>query len=1066
MVSIKSHHKLANRLTGILYIGQNASIISNLRRLLDGVADFEFFAEFSLADALTLLEKSPTAVILLELTTSPANSLNTLQQLRQQYPHKPVILLADAATADTAVHLAEDNSLDYLINQEFDKTHLFRAIKYTLNQQRLRSELAFINQVGRQLTSSLDLNQVVATTLEQARRLLDAMACSIWLIDKETNSLICREVAGPGNEYLRGWRLEMGQGIVGWVTANNQPVLIEDTWSDSRYYPSIDQKTGIPIRSMLCLPLQTKQNTLGALQLVDQNIDTFTQADLTLLESVASSAAIAIENAQLYEQAQLEIAERKRAEEALRIRNEELDRLYRASDTLLASTTPDFKSLAKSIVETVRREFVNTNCSLVLIDPDTDKLNRVAASGPYVEEVNRSILTVSGPGIIPEAIRTGKSLNVYDVDTQPQYKQGWKLTKSELCVPLKIDRRVIGAIDMQSSDYHAFNQDDERLLSHFADRAALALQSVRLFNETQRWAKELDLLNHIIATITAGATEADIFQTACVELSNFLQAPFTFLSLLDEEQVAQVVVSEMLPPRVISQIGAPLPMQNSLLFQSIFESGQAYANANFDLHSDAAFKPFADLPDFQAESISLVTAPIVYRGQVAIGSLILFSLENRAFSPSEVRLVKVVGEELGRALETVRLSDRLRAYASELEERVAARTEELHIANTRLVQALQSRDEFLASMSHELRTPLNAIMLRCELMRESGPDAAGQARSLHIIEESAQHLLELINDILDVAKIEAGKLELLVEPVPVRMICESSLRMVAHMAQKKQIELKETIDDTAVIIHADGRRIKQVLVNLLTNAVKFTPEGGKIGLDVRGNPEEDCVQFIVWDNGIGIDPDDMPRLFQPFVQLDATLSRKYSGTGLGLALVHRLVQMHHGTIELESQVGIGSKFTISLPWSSVTAKNKQTNGPTAVSPITLPASPVIDNSDITLLLVEDNEAAMEALTEYLATQGYHVVQARNGLEAVELAFSAAPDLILMDIQMPGLDGLEAMRRIRANPNQAATIIVAMTALVMPGDRERCLEAGANTYISKPISFKELNNAIKSQVAAR
>lgn len=278
---------------------------------------------------------------------------------------------------------------------------------------------------------------------------------------------------------------------------------------------------------MLCLPLQTKQNTLGALQLVDQNIDTFTQADLTLLESVASSAAIAIENAQLYEQAQLEIAERKRAEEALRHRNEELDRLYRASDTLLASTTPTL-SLAKSIVETVRREFVNTNCSLVLIDPDTDKLNRVAASGPYVEEVNRSILTVSGPGIIPEAIRTGKSLNVYDVDTQPQYKQGWKLTKSELCVPLKIDRRVIGAIDMQSSDYHAFNQDDERLLSHFADRAALALQSVRLFNETQRWAKELDLLNHIIATITAGATEADIFQTACVELSNFcrLRSPF------------------------------------------------------------------------------------------------------------------------------------------------------------------------------------------------------------------------------------------------------------------------------------------------------------------------------------------------------------------------------------------------------------------------------------------------------------------------------------------------------------------------------------------------------------
>lgn len=1066
MVSIISHQKLANRLTGILYIGQNVSVISNLRGLFDGAADFQFYAEFSLEDALALVERSPTAVILLEIAAPLPGSLNVLQQLRQQFPHKPVILLADAAVADTAVRLAKDNSLDYLIIQECDKTHLFRAIKYNLDQQRLRTELAFINQVGRQLASSLDLNQVVATTLEQARRLLDAMACSIWLIDKETHKLVCREVAGPGNEHLRGWRLEMGQGIVGWVTANNQPVLIEDTGSDTRYYPIVDQTTGIHIRSMLCLPLQTKQNTLGALQLVDQNVATFTQADLTLLESVASSAAIAIENAQLYQQAQQEIAERKRAEEALRRRNEELDRLYRASDTLLASTTPDFKSLAKSIVETVRREFVNTNCSLLLIDPETDKLNRVAASGPYVEEVNRSILTVSGPGIIPEAIRTGKSLNVGNVDMQPQYKRGWDLTKSELCVPLKIDRRVIGAIDMQSSDYHAFAQNDERLLSHFADRAALALQSVRLFNETQRWAKELDLLNHIIATITAGASETDIFQTACVELSNFLKAPFTFLSLLDEEQKTQVVVSEMLAPRAISRIGAALPVQHSLLFQSIFETGQAYANANFNLHSDAAFKPFADLPDFQAETISMVTAPIVYRGQVAIGSLILFSLENRTFSPSEVRLVKVVGEELGRALETVRLSERLRAYTSELEERVAARTEELHIANTRLVQALQSRDEFLASMSHELRTPLNAIMLRCELMRESSPDAAGQTRSLNIIEESAQHLLELINDILDVAKIEAGKLELMVEPVPVRTICESSLRMVAHMAQKKQIELKETIDDTAVIIHVDGRRIKQVLVNLLTNAIKFTPEGGKIGLDVRGNPEEEIVQFIVWDNGIGIDPDDMPRLFQPFVQLDATLSRKYSGTGLGLALVHRLVQMHHGTIELESQIGVGSKFTISLPWSTPDGKNQSGNGLTAVPVISLSTSPAVDNSNITLLLVEDNEAAMEALSEYLVTQGYHVLQARNGLEAVEKALGEAPDLILMDIQMPGLDGLEAMRRIRANPNQAATVIVAMTALAMPGDRERCLEAGANTYISKPISFKELNNAIKSQIAAR
>lgn len=401
-----------------------------------------------------------------------------------------------------------------------------------------------------------------------------------------------------------------------------------------------------------------------------------------------------------------------------------------------------------------------------------------------------------------------------------------------------------------------------------------------------------------------------------------------------------------------------------------------------------------------------------------------------------------------------------------IEDALQQRTEELSQVNAELAKAARLKDEFLASMSHELRTPLNAILGMTEVLQDQihGPVNEKQARSLHIIEESGRHLLALINDILDLAKIEAEKLNLEISPVDVEQVCEASLRLVKDTAFKKHLEIFTNFEGRGLIVQADERRLKQILVNLLSNAVKFTPEGGKIGLELRTDTVEQVIQFVVWDTGIGIAANDISRLFKPFVQLDSRLSRQFEGTGLGLSLVQRLSELHGGSITLESTPGQGSRFTVALPW---TDKDMQKPPEPALNlSAKLVSSSFTSARGLTqpplILLAEDNESNISTMGNYLQAKGYRLTVARHGAEAIERAKTERPDLIIMDIQMPGMDGLTATRQIRASNDStlAAIPIIALTALAMPGDQERCLAAGANEYLTKPVGLRALIGVIE------
>jgi PAS domain S-box-containing protein len=382
-------------------------------------------------------------------------------------------------------------------------------------------------------------------------------------------------------------------------------------------------------------------------------------------------------------------------------------------------------------------------------------------------------------------------------------------------------------------------------------------------------------------------------------------------------------------------------------------------------------------------------------------------------------------------------------------------------ANKELVRISRLKDEFLANMSHELRTPLNAILVFSELLLDNiqGQLNEKQRKSLGHINKSGKHLLSLINDILDLSQIEAGQMKLNIEPVQVSTLCQKSIQFVKAAAQKKQIKLFRADDGCVSTLQADERRLKQILSNLLSNAVKFTLKGGKVRLEIIGDELSGVAKFSVIDTGIGIPENEIKQLLQPFVQLDGSLSRHQEGAGLGLALVYKLTKSHGGSIKVESEVGKGSCFSVLLPW--------QKNDNPLPKPIMTetPASVKTVSPSTLILLSEDNESNLIGIKTGLQARGYQVMVAYNNLEAIDLIQEKKSALIFMDISMQKMCGVEAIQQIRADRKTylAKIPIIALTSLALPGDKEQCLRAGANAYLSKPINIKRLVEEIEKQL---
>ncbi|MBV8884964.1 MAG: hybrid histidine kinase/response regulator HrmK [Chroococcidiopsidaceae cyanobacterium CP_BM_RX_35] len=388
---------------------------------------------------------------------------------------------------------------------------------------------------------------------------------------------------------------------------------------------------------------------------------------------------------------------------------------------------------------------------------------------------------------------------------------------------------------------------------------------------------------------------------------------------------------------------------------------------------------------------------------------------------------------------------------------ISLQFQQLEIRNRELLRTNQLKSEFLANTSHEIRTPLSAILGFTHLLLAQGynPDHLRHQEYLNIILASGQHLLALINDILDLSKIAANQLEIHWEPVDVPSLCRSVLTLVKEKASDKGLELRLELDPQATTLTADSLRLKQMLFNLLSNALKFTNQG-VVGLRVKHHNL--FLHFTVWDTGTGISQEEQSRLFQPYSQIANVAVGHQEGTGLGLALTQKLAELHGGWVELQSELNCGSEFTIVLPLTAVGQAS------VAASPVSQPmgttntvVKPVEERSTakLAVMLVEDNLHNAKLMTTYLSKLGYEVTWVKNAAQMWEALKGRLPALILMDVHLPDVDGLTLLQQLQAQERYQKIPVIAQTAMAMKGDRETCLAAGAIEYISKPIDLKVL-----------
>jgi signal transduction histidine kinase/ActR/RegA family two-component response regulator len=363
--------------------------------------------------------------------------------------------------------------------------------------------------------------------------------------------------------------------------------------------------------------------------------------------------------------------------------------------------------------------------------------------------------------------------------------------------------------------------------------------------------------------------------------------------------------------------------------------------------------------------------------------------------------------------------------------------------NVELARVASAREDFLSSMSHELRTPLNAVLGQAQALTEGtfGPLTPPMRDALSVITTSGTHLLSLLNTVLDLARLEAGALPLHREPVGVVAVAQEALHLVRPQARERTVTLELVTtgcapDDVAWL---DRLRTRQVLANLLSNAVKFSPGGRVVRLEVRR--EDEAWAFTVRDEGPGIDKHDQLRLFHPFVQADGGRTRRHDGAGLGLALVKRLLDLHGGSIGLDSEPGHGAAFTARFPVSP------------DVEPSTATPTPIVRTLK-SALIVDDTIINVEPLRRYLARLGVDVRTAENGPDALALVAQRAPQVIFLDWHMPGMDGCEVIRRLRHEPFSRDVRIITLTALVGDHVKDEALQAGADAFLPKPARLAE------------
>jgi signal transduction histidine kinase/DNA-binding NarL/FixJ family response regulator len=656
-----------------------------------------------------------------------------------------------------------------------------------------------------------------------------------------------------------------------------------------------------------------------------------------------------------------------------------------------------------------------------------------------------------GEGAMGRVAETREPLIIEDYLTwearAPQY--GDVQIHASMAAPLMVGGRLVGVITiLTSTAERQFGPADLHLLNLFAQQAAITIENARLFEAEQRRAEQFRVIGEVGRRITSILAVDELLGEIARLLKRNLGYYLVGIALIEGDELVFKAGAGAVwenpgfqPPRLkVGQEG---------ITGWVAQSGQPLLVP--DLSQESRYYSVPQASEMQSE----LAVPLKVK-EAVIGVLHVQSDRLNAFDESDAVLLQSLADQAAIAIENARLYDQAQR---EIADRRRAQ-EELRQAKEAAEAATKAKSIFLANMSHELRTPLNAILGFTQLMDRDPNLTAEQKENLGIINRSGEHLLALINDVLEMSKIEAGRVALQEKSFDLYRLLDTLEEMFRLRAEGKGLALSfERTGNVPQYVRMDEGKMRQVLMNLLGNAVKFTAEGG---VAVRVTSADEGLQLIleVEDTGPGIAPEELEAVFEPFVQT-ASGQQSLEGTGLGLSISRQFARLMGGNITVRSELGQGSVFRLEAPFALADAAEAEEVRPSRRVVGLEPNQPIYR-----LLIVDDRETTRQLLVKLLEPLGFEVREAVHGQEAIEIWERWEPHLIWMDMRMPVMDGYEATRRIKATAKGQATVVVALTASAFEEDRGMILAAGCDDVVRKPFRKNEILDALAKYLKVR
>jgi K+-sensing histidine kinase KdpD/DNA-binding response OmpR family regulator len=942
-------------------------------------------------------------------------------------------------------------TLAHSVSVSLENARLFNETQNLLQQtQQRNAELAVINSVQQGLAAQLDMNAIYDLVGDRIRDIFDAQAVMIGTYDHDQERAFIPYLFEKGERYTFT-QTEPFNKFSRYLIDNRQTVLINENAQEK----AVEFDMGIPAgehpQSMLFVPLATSDKVIGFISLQDIDHEhAFDKSDVRLLETLAASMSVALENARLFAESQRLLHETEQRAAELTIIN--------SVGQALASQL-DYQAIIEMVGERIRETFAADSIALF----QYDCRNNLLRTSYWIQDDHRFPVHVTEPepsltlqiiekskpiiiGTYKEAVESGSMFVQKDPDDPHE-----RATESFLGVPILIGNEVTGVIHIQSYEQNAYDESHMRLLSTIASNTGIALENARLFAEIKRRAKEMSALAAVGQDITATLDLPTVLERITRHARELLDVGDSAVFLPDAG--GQIMKGFVALGSIATQVKASTVQPGVGILGDIWQ--QAVAEVINDASNDPRAITIAGT-EVQVDE-KMMVAPLLTGDQVS-GLMAVWRTGGEPFGEADLSFLVGLARQAAIAIENARLFSEAEAARATAEE------------------ANESKSVFLANVSHELRTPLTSILgfarivqkrLETRILPRVPADEPRTQRAINQVEKNlniilaeGERLTALINNVLDLEKIEAGQMDWQMESLSIVEVIEQGINASAAIVEQQGLTLQVDIADKLPPISGDHDKLVQVIINLLSNAAKFTTTGA---ITCRAEAINGRMQVSVQDTGSGIAEADLPYVFEKFRQVGDTLTDKPKGTGLGLSICKEIVTYHGGDIWVESRLGAGSTFFFTLPIAPETAepgvKTVAIDDLLTKLKQRIAAVPAqSDNGDKTLLVADDDPHIRELLRQELTAEGYQVFEAKDGREALEQVKTIHPDLVILDILMPELSGFDVAAVIKNDPRTMGLPIVVISVLE---DKKRGFRLGVDRYLTKPINVQTLLHEVQA-----